>query len=700
MPRTLPNLLLLLLACFVTASAVASAGSRRALVPEDINAVREVDDPQLSPDGQWVAYTVRTADAAKDKRFTHVWMASWDGKHNLQLTYSEFSEHTPRWSPDGKSLAFITARGDDKPEQVWLLNRQGGEAKPLTGFNGDVVDFAWSPDGTRLALIVKDEDPRHALEDDATPPPIVIDRFYFKEDENHYLGGQRHHLYVFDLQTRKAQLLTPGEFDEGWPSWSPDGSQIAFFSKRAPDPDRTNEFGLYVIAPQAGATPRLLTKFQGDSGDSSWMSAPRWRPDGKQLALVVGGEPKLIYYATHQLAVVPASGGSVQILTQALDRNVLTPRWSTDGRALYFLLEEDRNQRLARLDVASGKIEPLIDGRREITAFDLGSKDRVAVLDSTVEVPDEVYAVEGRQLRALSRQNEKWLQGVRLSAVEEISFASKDGTRIGGFVVKPTDYVAGRRYPTLLWIHGGPVAQFSNAFTLSWQIFASQGYVVVAANPRGSSGRGEAFAKAIYADWGTKDTEDVLAAVDHVIAQGLADPERLGVGGWSYGGILTNFVIAKDTRFKSATSGASIGNVLAGYGTDMYIREYEHELGTPWKNLDLWLHNSYPFLHADRIRTPTLFLCGERDFNVPLLNSEQMYQALRSLGVDTQLVIYPGESHGLSKPSYLLDRMRRYLDWHGKYLSTSLASAGGPTAWNAKGVEAQGAAKSDRSAVH
>ncbi|HEX4972753.1 MAG TPA: prolyl oligopeptidase family serine peptidase, partial [Steroidobacteraceae bacterium] len=224
------------------------------------------------------------------------------------------------------------------------------------------------------------------------------------------------------------------------------------------------------------------------------------------------------------------------------------------------------------------------------------------------------------------------------------------------------------RYPTLLWIHGGPVSQYANSFSMSWQIFASHGYVVLGVNPRGSSGRGEAFAKEIYADWGNKDTQDVLAAVDYAVKQGVADPDRLGVGGWSYGGILTNFVIAKDQRFKSATSGASISNVLAGYGTDMYVREYEQELGTPWKNLDVWLHNSYPFLHADRIKTPTLFQCGASDFNVPLLNSEQMYQALRSLGLDTQLVIYPDQYHGLTKPSYLRERMQRYLDWHGKYL--------------------------------
>ncbi|MBM0104082.1 S9 family peptidase [Steroidobacter sp. S1-65] len=669
--RVLFHALLLALATCQFMPSPAAAAERRLLTAEDIIAVRNVSDPQLSPDGQWVAYEVRTADPVKDKSNTHIWMSSWDGKQSVQLTYSEDSEHSPRWSPDGKYLGFLTARGEDEPpEQVWLLDRQGGEAKPLTGFNGEVIEFSWSPDGKKLALIVADEDPRkqRGADKDKTPPPIVIDRYYFKEDGSGYLGSQRRHLYVFDVASRQADNLTPDRFDESAPSWSPDGSRIAFYSNRSDDPDRNSEFGLYTIEPRAGATPQLVTKFQGDTGDTSWMSPPAWRPDGRELAFLTAGDPKLIYYSLHNLAIVPAGGGAARIVTKELDRNVIEPQWSADGASIYFLLEDDRNQVLARINVGNGRIDRLLNGRRESTDYDLGSKGRIALLDSTVDTPNTVYALEGKRLRALSHHNDDWLAGVNLGTTEEISFSSKDGTRVSGFVVKPPGFVAGRRYPTLLWIHGGPVSQYANSFMLPWQIFASQGYVVVAANPRGSSGRGEAYTTAIYKDWGGKDSEDVLAAVDYVVQQGIADANRLGVGGWSYGGILTNVVIAKDTRFKSATSGASISNVLAGYGTDMYIREYEMELGLPWKDLDTYLHNSYAFLHADRIKTPTLFLCGDQDFNVPLLNSEQMYQALRSLGVPTQLVIYPGENHGIRKPSYQKDRMQRYLDWHGKYL--------------------------------
>lgn len=666
---------LLVVAALTVSTGYAADANRRVLTADDINALHEVSDPRLSADGAWVAYAVRTSDLGHDERVTHLWMSSWDGKQTLQLTNAQEGEHTPRWSPDGKSLAFLSSRPSakdqkDVPDQVWLLDRLGGEARVLTNFKGDVVDMQWSPDGTRLALIVADEDPAKASEDekDKTPPPIVIDRFYFKEDETGYLGALRQHLYVLDLATRKAELLTPGNYDEAQPAWSPDGREIAFVSNRGAEPDRSNEFGLYAIAARNGSTPRLLTKFQGEAGDSSWMSGPVWRPDGKEIAFVTAGDPKLIYYSLHRLAIVAASGGEHRVVTRDFDRNVMQPRWAADGKSIYALVEDDRNQHLSKINVATGQVERLFDGRRETTAFDLGRNNRIVLLDSTVDAPDEVFALEGRKARPLSKQNEPWLSTMKLGAVDEISVTSRDGTRISGFVVTPPDYVRGRRYPAVLQIHGGPVSQFANSFMPAWQILAAQGYVVVAANPRGSSGRGEAFAAAIYADWGNKDSEDVLAAVDYAVQQGYADPQRLGVGGWSYGGILTNAVIARDTRFKVATSGASIANVLAGYGTDMYIREYEQELGTPWKNQEVWLRNSYAFLNADRIKTPTLFLCGERDFNVPLLNSEQMYQALRSNGVDTQLIIYPGQYHGLSKPSYLKDRMQRYLGWYGKYL--------------------------------
>ncbi len=670
MHRTLSVLAALLV---LAARPSTAAEQLRSFTPDDIDAIREVDDPQLSPDGNWVAYTVRETDAERDEFVTHVWMTSWDGKQTVQLTRSDEGDSEPRWSPDGQSLAFLSSRGDDDaPAQLWLLPRAGGEPRALTTFKGDVLDYAWSPDGKKIALVVMDEDPNKVSDkdkdEDQTPPPIVIDRYYFKEDGTGYLGALRHHLYVLDVATSEVVMLTAGVYDESQPAWSPDGSKIAFVSKRGADPDRSTQTGLYTITPGTIEEPHLVTTFAGIAGDTGDVGRPVWRPDGGALAFVGMRDEKLIYYATQELVVAPLDGTPARMVSADLDRNVSAPKWSADGKSLYTLLEDDRNQHLVRINAASGKVDRLLTGRRETAGFDLGSKNRIVLLDGTVDRPNEVFALEGGKERRLTHQNDAWLDGLEVAPVSEISFDSKDGTRIDGFLALPPGYEAGKRYPTLLSIHGGPTSQFANAFDLEWQILASQGYVIVAANPRGSTGRGEEFAKAIWAEWGGKDAEDVLAAVDYAVREGFADPDRLGVGGWSYGGILTDVVIAKSTRFKAAVSGASIGNALAGYGTDMYVREYEREFGTPWHDTDVYLRNSYPFLHADRIETPTLFLCGEDDFNVPLLNSEQMYEALKSLGVDTELVIYPGQHHHFEKPSYERDRMWRYVAWYAKYL--------------------------------
>jgi dipeptidyl aminopeptidase/acylaminoacyl peptidase len=440
-------------------------------------------------------------------------------------------------------------------------------------------------------------------------------------------------------------------------------------SKRRPDFDRTDNWDLYVMEARVGASPRQLTTFDGPDMDPEWGSRPpSWSPDSRSIAYVQGGPLKLIYYAGQKLAVVPAAGGPSRVITPTIDRNVLSPAWSPDGRSILFLLEDDRVTSVSRVPATDGSVQPVTKGRRFVSDFSMSRDGKIAVLASTPGEPAEVFAVEGDGLRGLSRQNDAWLAGVKLAPVQEISFKSKDGTPITGFLIRPVDHQPGTRVPTVLWIHGGPVYQFSAEFDFLFQLLAADGFAVVAANPRGSSGRGEKFALGIWADWGNKDAQDVIAGVDYAISQGIADPNRLGVGGWSYGGILTNQVIARDQRFKAATSGAGLSNALAGYGTDQYVREYEAELGTPWSNTEAWMRVSYPFYHADKIVTPTLFLCGDQDFNVPLLNSEQMYQALRSLGRETQLVIYPGEHHAIRKPSYQRDRLQRYLDWYSRFL--------------------------------
>ncbi|HXW07551.1 MAG TPA: S9 family peptidase [Vicinamibacterales bacterium] len=650
------------------------AQGRRPLRTEDVFDVREVQDPQRSPDGRWVAYTVTRSIKETDKTDTDVWMVSWDGREQIQITSTPESESRPRWSPDGKYLAFVSSRHGAKSGQVWLMNRSGGEAVKLTDVKGGVTDYAWSPDSRRLALVVKDPDPEVAeAEAEAekakegpakTPKPIVVDRYRFKADGDGFLRGERSHLYLFSLEAKRAEPLTPGPFDETSPAWSPDGRQIAFIRRHGDDDvDKAPSEDLFVIDASPGAEARRLT---ATSAEESGRLG--WSPDGRWISYLLGEELKYSAYDQARLAVIPAAGGEPRTLTDPLDRPVRDALWSADSRSLTFVVVDDRTQYIATVPVEGGRIQRLTEGRRVVSAPSGEPGAGLAVLASTAAELPEVHALDGNTLRRLTRHNEAWLKGVLTGITEDFTSISRDGTEVHGLIVKPPSWQPGRSYPTLLRIHGGPNGQDEHSFHFERELFAAHGYVVVAVNYRGSNGRGSAYQKAIFADWGNKEVVDLLGAVDHVVKTGLADPHRLGIGGWSYGGILTNYTIATDSRFKAAISGAGSSNQISMYGTDQYITQYEHELGPPWKTPDVWLKVSYPFFKADRIRTPTLFMCGEKDFNVPLLGSEQMYQALRSLGVETQLVIYPNQYHGITIPSYKVDRLQRYLDWYDRFL--------------------------------
>lgn len=637
----------------------------------DGDSIYDVTEPAISPDGKWVAYTVSSTNHDEDAYCSDIWMTSWDGTSSVQLTFTkEESEMTPKWSPDNKQMAFLSSRTDtNEINQLWLMNMLGGEAKKITSFPGGVEDFAWSPDGKKIALIVTVKDSVIYIEGTETPVPIVIDRYYFKEDYSGYLTTERTHLFLLDLATGNAEQVVDGDYEEVLPSWSPDGKSIAFVSKRArKDWDRDDNFDIYIVEAKAHATPRQLTTSPGNDNDPSYASPPAWSPDGKYIAYTQGGPLNLIYYATQKLAVIPVNGGSPKILTDSYDRNVWTPQWSADSKTIYFIGEDNQNLDLNKINAGGGTIETVIKGRHTIYDYELSGTDKMAMQYTNPSMPQEIFVSDKNGFRKLSRMNDGWLSRHQLATVKEFESKSKDGTLVSGFMVLPANYVEGKKYPAILQIHGGPTSQNQNEWMFDWQLYSAWGYAVVSMNPRGSTTKGEKFATAIFADWGSVDIEDNLSGVDYLVSQGIADPDRLAVEGWSYGGIATNFTIARDQRFKCAISGASIGNALAGYGTDMYIREYEAELGTPWKNFDTYVKNSMPFLHADRINTPTLFMCGANDFNVPLLNSEQMYQALKSLGIETQLIIYPDQFHGIDIPSYVRDRFERRMNWFDRYL--------------------------------
>jgi len=676
--RRLSFLSLLLILAF--AYALFAQTARRPMKLDDMTRFRNVSDPQISPDGQWVAYVVTTTDVKEDKSNSHIWMINMDGSGDRQITFSNDSENSPRFSPDGKYLSFTSSRpGKTRGSQVWLMDRSGGEATQLTELKGRLQGHEWSPDSKRLALVVGDPDPESdpapSPQPGATPrvpKPIVIDRYRYKQDGQGYLLSGRHtYVYLFDIATKKLDRLTKSKWDESSPAWSPDGTRIAFMSNHLDDPDRDPAAQLYVADAKPESAEKQLTATDMRAG----RSRPEWSPDSKWIAFLAGEDKKWGAYSMDHLALVATDGSSAPTLLKAaeeLDRGIFSPKFSPDGKSIRFLVVDDRSVYPMKANLFGGKAERLLAPPVAISSWNFAGGKAVAMSGGDAKA-NEVYVWEGNSLRQLTKQNDALFAELDLPVTEEIGFQSKDGTQVNALLTYPVGYVKGTRVPLLLRIHGGPNSQDQHSFSSERQMFAAQGYAVLAVNYRGSAGRGQKYSRAIFADWGNYEVQDLLAGVDHVIKMGVADPDRLGVGGWSYGGILTDYLIATDNRFKAATSGAGTAFTIAFYGTDQYIIQYDHEIGPPWnpKAWDTYVKVSYPFLHADRIQTPTLFLGGERDFNVPIQGSQQMYQALRSLGIDTQLIIYPNENHGIQRPSYQRDRMERYIAWYEKYVKKS-----------------------------
>ena len=681
--RTLPPIV----AALLVSVAPLAAEARRALMPEDWYRFQAASDLQIAPDGAAVAYLVTSYDKSSDESRAALWAADWAGGHNEQLTHGE-SVSVPRFSHDGRYLSFLSARPSGADKQLWLLDRHGGEPRQITHVNGEITSYAWSPDGTHIVLVM------HGVENAPEPEskagksaetseprkagkaakPLVLDALQFKQDEEGYLTAEsRSQLYLLDV---RSGTFEPLGFDaqraDSLPAFSPDGREIAYVSRRVEgEPVEVGIDEIYLLATSPGAKPRRLLK--------TWTPNHQhlqWSPDGRQIAFLIGDEPKFNAYILDDLAVVEVASGHVRDLTNKLDRAVVSPVFTSDGRAIQFAIEDDGFQYPAQVVLATGTITHLVDST--VVSELASAAGHTAVLATSNESAVEVYALEAGKLRPLSAHNRALLDEIALGTVEDIAFTSHDGTAIHGQIVKPSDFVQGHRYPTILWIHGGPNGQDQHELALEGygpplerQLFATHGYVVLAVNYRGSTGRGAAFARSILADWGHKEVEDLQAGVDYALAKGIADRARLAIGGWSYGGLLTDYVMASDTRFRAAISGAGSGNQLTTYGTDEYIVEYNAEIGAPWRNPALWIQLSYPFFHAERIRTPTLFLGGDKDFNVPIAGGEQMYQALRTLGIPTELVVYPGEYHVLTRPSFLVDRSARYLAWMEKYLGAA-----------------------------
>jgi dipeptidyl aminopeptidase/acylaminoacyl peptidase len=635
--------------------------SKRKLQPSDVYRLQTISDPQVSPDGKWVSYTLSSIDSSLNKRNADIWMISWDGKDNIQLTSSTDGESQAKWSPDGKYISFVSSRQGTTGSQIWLMNRLGGEAKVLTNFKNELNEYAWAPDGKKILVALKTQSDTTKPK---TPKPIYIDRYQFKKDIEGYLTKREPiHLYLFDISTKKLDTLTTGKYDETNPVWSPDGTQIAFVSNRTEDPDKNENQDIFVIDAKRGAVAKQITKWTGYDNN------PIWSPDGKSIAYLQSTTPdNYIMYDQPILAIASVAGGDSKLLTQSLNRPVNNIKFSKDGNTIAFIVTDDRTKYVAQVDLKTSKISKLAGGNKAFNNIQSHSVNNWLVMMSESQLPNELYALENGITRRLTTHQDSFIAPLQLASVEGFNSISKDGNKVGNILLRPNGIPSTQKLPTLFYIHGGPVGQDDYGFDMTRQMLAAAGYNVVGVNYRGSNGRGLNYCKTIFADWGNKEVLDILGAADEVVKKGITDSSKLGIFGWSYGGMLTNYSIASDTRFKAASSGAGVSMISSFYGVDQYILQYDYEVGAPWKNIDKYLKLSYPFLKADKIKTPTQFMVGESDFNVPAVGSEQMYQALRSLGIPTELIIYPNQFHGITVPSYLKDRFERYIAWFNKYL--------------------------------
>lgn len=648
------------LSCFFCGLVISITAQKRNLTPNDIYKIKTTGGGIISPDGNWFLYTLTSVDSAKNNRNTDLWMMSWDGAENIQLTNSPEGESNGKWSPDGKYISFVASRNGSS--QVYLLNRLGGEAIKLTDIKGELGDYAWSPDSKKLALTIKEAEDTAKEKKNS---PWVIDRYHFKQDVSGYLYDKRKsHIYLFDVKEKKLDTLTTGNHDEENIQWSPDGTRIAYVSNITEDPGTNENDDIFVIEAKPGSMPKQLTTWKGSD------VMPRWSPDGKTIAyLRTTADGNFIMYDQHILCTIPATGGEPKLLSKELDRPVSNPRWNKDGSEIAVLVTDDCRRYVATYNPVTAQIKKVIGGDRSYYSLELHPGGSWITSMSEPQMPAEFYALENGSLRRLTKVQDEFFSSISLAGVQQVTSTSKDGAKVSSLLFTPPGS-DGKKMPAIFFIHGGPVGQDEFGFDLTRQMLAANGYAVIGVNYRGSNGRGIAYSKAIEADWGNKEVLDILGSADQLTKAGVIDGDKLGIGGWSYGGISTNYTIASDTRFKAACSGAGSALQLSLFGVDQYITQFQNEIGLPWvgNNLEKYLKLSYPFLKADRIKTPTLFMAGEKDFNVPAIGSEQMYQALKINGVPSELIIYPGQFHGITSPAYQKDRLQRYNDWFDKYI--------------------------------
>ena len=635
---------------------------KRLLTAMDLMKVAGVSAPRISPDGARVAYTVSETKTEKDKEWksvTQVWVVAITGGKTRQYTRGEKSSTAPEWSPDGNMLAFLSDREKDGERQVWMMLADGGEAWPVTTHKGGVTGFRFSPDGKQLLLSAadqpsKDEEDRKKVKDDT----MVIDH-----------DIRMTHLWLWNIEKKDEKRLAEGNFTVSDPQWSPDGTRVSYTTRPTPKADDGSFSDVWVLTIANGEKKKI--EETPASSDTA-----RWSPDGKWIAYT-GNLDTNGGVSTTYLYTVPASGGAPKQLTAKSDLNVGTPVWSRDGRTIYFSTNVLEAIEVYSVDVTSGAVKQISHrgGSTGITEISRDGKTIVGTFSGSKQ-PTELYtsSADFSSLKPLT-DHYPWLKDYSLADTEVVKWKSKDGTEIEGLLTKPVGYEAGKKVPLLLNPHGGPTGASLNTFNGTAQVLAANGFAVLQPNFRGSTGKGLTFTQANKNTWGKGDYEDCMTGVDAMIANGIADPDRLGAFGWSYGGYMTFWILTQTDRFKAVSPGAGLTNIYSMYSQNdiqRYLRWFYSDKA-PWDATELYWDRS-PMKYVKNVKTPTMIMHGQVDTRVPIAQAQEFYMALKEMNVPVEFVVYPRENHGFTEPRHQMDRVRRYVKFFAKYLNAPVVT--------------------------